>query len=275
MYLLGEVSKLQTPKGIDAVGGVGLNMSRYYKNYKGGRNESFMYGSDTKVYWYDYDLTAAYTSVMSQAGDPDYEKARYITLAELNKMSDRAIMFNYVVINCKFKFPSGTKYPSIPVYVDDTATVYPLKGSAMLTGVEYVLARNQGCGFEIGEIYIVPFKQGVLVEKREKVVGTFEDCGIGIEEVDTYKKGEGPFERVEGRLESEVITPFGVILKELQEKRREHEKGTTWNMLYKELGNGIYGNVVRGISNKKVLDVRSGLMVRVEGSDISNPIIAS
>jgi len=41
---------VQTPKGLQATSGVGLHLSNYIANYKGGRNESFMYGSDKKEY---------------------------------------------------------------------------------------------------------------------------------------------------------------------------------------------------------------------------------
>lgn len=40
---------MQTPKGLFAGGDVGLHMSYYIGNYKGGRNESFMYGSENET----------------------------------------------------------------------------------------------------------------------------------------------------------------------------------------------------------------------------------
>jgi hypothetical protein len=45
-------------------------------------------------------------------------------------------------------------------------------------------------------------------------------------------------------------------------------------MLYKEMGNSIYGNTVRGISNKRKFDIKSGLLLRLEPGRISNPLIA-
>jgi len=45
-YLIGEASKIQTPQGLSKIGDLGLKMSLYISNYKGGRNESFMYGVD-------------------------------------------------------------------------------------------------------------------------------------------------------------------------------------------------------------------------------------
>jgi hypothetical protein len=39
-----------TPKGIFSLGNVGLFINNYLGNYKGGRNESFMLGHDTKTH---------------------------------------------------------------------------------------------------------------------------------------------------------------------------------------------------------------------------------
>lgn len=48
-YLMGNASEIQTPKGLFATRDVGVHMSYYIANYKGGRNESFMYGVDEKT----------------------------------------------------------------------------------------------------------------------------------------------------------------------------------------------------------------------------------
>jgi len=47
--LIGDALKTQTPKGLHASQLMGIKMSLYIGNYKGGRNESFMYGMDSKV----------------------------------------------------------------------------------------------------------------------------------------------------------------------------------------------------------------------------------
>jgi hypothetical protein len=136
------------------------------------------------------------------------------------------------------------KYPSIPCYIDKNATVYPLKGdNAFLTGPEYLLAKQQACTFEfLSAFYIPPKAKNVMIDGEEK----------------------------------EIITkPFFEIFKDIQAKRREYPKGTIYNLLYKEMGNSIYGNVVRGISNKMSFDSLTGKMFRVTGTELSNPILAS
>jgi hypothetical protein len=47
------------------------------------------------------------------------------------------------------------------------------------------------------------------------------------------------------------------------------------NALYKDLANSIYGNVVRGMSNKLTFDTKTGQMFRMTGTQLSNPILAS
>jgi hypothetical protein len=49
-YLMGNASEIQTPKGLFATRDVGIHMSYYIANYKGGRNESFMYGVDENTH---------------------------------------------------------------------------------------------------------------------------------------------------------------------------------------------------------------------------------
>jgi hypothetical protein len=73
-YLLSEPNSLQTPKGLFNVGDIGFAMSMYIGNYKGGRNECFMYGKDDNLYVSDYDLVSAYTTAMTLLGDPDYSR---------------------------------------------------------------------------------------------------------------------------------------------------------------------------------------------------------
>jgi hypothetical protein len=40
------------------------------------------------------------------------------------------------------------------------------------------------------------------------------------------------------------------------------------------MSNSIYGNVVRGISNKRSFDPKSGKMLRVSATELSNPVLA-
>jgi DNA polymerase elongation subunit (family B) len=41
------------------------------------------------------------------------------------------------------------------------------------------------------------------------------------------------------------------------------------------MGNSIYGSVVRGMSDKRKYDIKSGRTIRMEAGELSNPILAS
>ena len=172
---------------------------------------------------------------MSMAGHPEYKQCRRITVDELNLLTREEMLYSYLAIKTDFEFPSNTKYPSIPCFVDENCTVYPLTGSGILTGAEYLLGLIQGCKFQISEIYYTPFRSS-----------EYKDC-----------------------------KPFTNILNFVQEQRREHEKGTVSNLMYKEIGNSIYGSVVRGIASKMKFDIKSKGTVRMKGDELTNPLIAS
>jgi hypothetical protein len=243
--LMGNASEIQTPKGLFATGDTGLYLSHYISNYKGGRNESFMFGAEGKIQWWDYDLVGAYTTAMTNLSLPDYNQARLLDEESFKSLTNDQLLKGYYILNGSFKFPEVTKYPSIPCYLDKTTTVYPLQGKCTLTGPEYLLSRIQGCEVKIKSCFYIPDTE------RERRIP-------GVKKPVIY-----------------TIKPFYTIVSDLQAKRREHPKGHIMNALYKEMANSIYGNVVRGISNKKTLDLKTGDMFRITGTDLSNPILAS
>lgn len=169
------------------------------------------------------------------AGHPDYTSCHRLTECELGKLTKEELLYSYLIINADFEFPTKTKYPSIPCYVDENCTVYPLTGSCVITGAEYILAKQQGCVFSYKDIYLTPF----------------------------FKS------------EYKVVKPFETVIKLVQEKRREYPKGSISNLMYKEIGNSIYGSVVRGIGDKRKFDIKSKGSVRMVGDDLTNPLIAS
>lgn len=251
--MIGDAPKIQTPLGLNAdnIKTIGEYLPLYIKNYKGGRNESLMYGFEKERIYYDWDLTSAYTTVLSNIGSPDYKNAKEIKPEELTKLSDDILLNSFTIIKCTFRFPDDVKYPSIPVYVDETTTIYPKNGTGVLTGAEYILARNQECELNIQKIYHIPFlTKSIFIEDPEE---------------------EGKIVNVI----KEKVSPFELIINEVQAKRREYAKGTISNLMYKEIGNSIYGSLVRGINDKRKYDNKTGMMIRIPASRLSNPILAS
>lgn len=208
-----------------------------------------MYGVDTVTNWIDYDLVSAYTTAMACLGNPVYKNLKEFKgtseqiAQDLSTFTDQDLIYNYFIIEAGFSFPEHTKFPSIPCFVDDTTTVYPLTGDSFLTGPEYVAAKNQGCTFKIEQAIMIPFEKSVVDETTDEKI-----------------------------LENQ---PFFDIIKELQKKRREHQKGTISNLLFKEMGNSIYGNVVRGMADKRKFDIKTGKMLRMDPTILSNPVLAS
>lgn len=247
--LLGDVATMLNPKNARSE-----DFSRFlvpfFASYRGGRNESFMYGVE-KVqgdkYWYDYDLTSAYTSVMSIIGHPQYKKASRVYNKTVEKFDDYDFIYNYVVLYVDFTFPKGTKYPCIPTRVDNDVDIYPLSGSSVITGCEYLVAKKMGCRLYIRDGVMIPFKR--------------DHGSVGISKDKELKKV--------------YETPFRDIMKGLQYKRRQYPKNTFYNLLYKEIGNSIYGQAAMGLSGKKVFDIKTKSFVRLNGDFLSNPIIAS
>lgn len=183
---------------------------------------------------------------MAGMGNPDYSRGKIMFLKDFNRLSFNELLYSYTIIKCKFKFKNDVKYPSIPVFVDETTTVYPLKGEAIITGSEYLLAKAQKCEMYIQFIYYIPFEKKIIEDVKSKKTETML-----------------------------INKPFERIIKDVQKMRREHPKGTVSNLMYKELGNSIYGSVVRGMSDKRKFDIKSGRTIRMEGGDLSNPILAS
>lgn len=136
---------------------------------------------------------------MALLGNPDYKNAKNLTVEELYNLSDDDLIMNYIVFSTKFQFPKDTKYPSIPCYIDEATTIYPLKGEAILTGIEFLLAKNQGCVFnDVKDVFMIPFEKMVVVD------------------------GEPP---------KVVNHPFKTIINTLQAKRREFAKKTLGNLI--------------------------------------------
>jgi hypothetical protein len=251
----------------------GLHLSYFIGNYKGGRNESFMYGTDEQTTWFDYDLVSAYTTAMSDLSLPYYQLGRLMSEKDFNdwiEVSDKpkekpakleVLMEGYYIINGTFEFPEDVKYPSIPCYIDETTTVYPLRGSGLLTGPEYVLAINQGCEIKIISVFYIP----PMLEIKD------DDSGVDSEVAIATDSDSEP----EPEIQATRIKPFHDIMSNIQKSRREYPKGTLKNLLYKEMGNSVYGNVVRGMSNKKSFDCLTGNYVKMTATELSNPILAS
>lgn len=287
-----NLSTLITPKGARSAP-VSTYIVPFIAGYRGGRNESFMYGVENclaiQKIWYDYDLISCYTTVMSLLGVPDYNKAGYLFNSTVLKMEDRKLLTNYIILDVTFEFKKGTKYPSIPTRVDNDVDIYPLKGRSTITGPEYLVAKAMGCKLFVKSGVIIPFVhlESGYDSKKNKVKEVKEVAVVNevAKEIEVRKNEESLSDVSKESLSkitdlpnsswSNYKTPYRDIVTKLQQKRREFEKGTFGNYMYKEIGNSIYGHIAMGIGGKKTFDVKTKSFVKVEGSVLSSPVLAS
>ncbi|KAI1430456.1 hypothetical protein GGR50DRAFT_702051, partial [Xylaria sp. CBS 124048] len=166
------------------------------------------------------------------------------------------LVLNYLILEVDFTFKEGTKYPCIPTRVDDDVDIYPLKGTSIITGSEYLVALSMGCKLYVKGGVIIPFKR--LVEPKEKGKEREKDKPKSLDD-----------------LLLGYIAPFRDIVKDLQKKRRQYPKKTFFNYMYKEIGNSIYGQTSMGLSGKRAYSPRTNTYEPVDGGFLSNPILAS
>ena len=136
-----------TPKGSRAVGFSDMIIP-FIQSFRGGRNESFMYGveviKNSSKTWYDYDLTSCYTTVMSLLGHPNINKAIRMTKRQVSLMTDQTLMEDYITMEVEFHFEPNVKFPCIPTRAEDYGDIYPMKGKSIITGIEYLVAKSMG-----------------------------------------------------------------------------------------------------------------------------------
>lgn len=122
--------------------------------YHGGRNESFTVGPTAVGDWYDWDLKGAYTTGLCDLLVPDY--ADMCMSTDPHDFIGHVMGFAYV----DFTFPTGTRFPCIPVRSEQYGLRFPLSGLAYVTAPEIELALSMGATIHIEHGVIVPWLSG-------------------------------------------------------------------------------------------------------------------
>jgi hypothetical protein len=194
-------------------------------------------------------ISALSSDIMSVCGNPSYKKASFVN--EDSKVLKDA----FTALRIKFKFPDSIKFPPIPVSLDKNITIYPLEGESLITGLEYISAKN----ILNQALYILSTTKFIKIDDLKKKYFIKIIHGINI-----------PFEKEK---------PFFPVINELQENRRRWKKatgkGSAMERIYKDLGNMLYGKTVCGISQKPMFDSRHEQMKALQGSNLTNPIIGT
>ena len=170
------------------------------ETYHGGRNEQFWFGSCYQSTWTDYDLSSAYPTAMALIGLPDWKNIILTTDVE----SFLPTTLGYACVD--FKFPKGTRYPTLPVRTDN-GLVFPLEGTSSCAAPEIYLAKKLGCELRIRHGVIVPSKSDALV------FGDFIRAAI-------KKRGEYPKKSIDAMFWKELSnSTYGKTAQGLREKR--------------------------------------------------------
>jgi hypothetical protein len=127
--------------------------------YHGGRNEQYFFGVGDEGDWYDYDLSSAYPTGMSQLGTPLWEQSRPST--DIDELIKHRLSFALV----EFKHPEGTRFPVLPVRGADSV-LFPLEGQSHCCGPELRVAKS--LGVEMNVLF------GVYIpEKKDQPFGEY------------------------------------------------------------------------------------------------------
>ncbi|MBE0507526.1 MAG: hypothetical protein IBX50_12545 [Marinospirillum sp.] len=68
---------------------------------------------------------------------------------------------------------------------------------------------------------------------------------------------------------------FGSFMQLVREKRNSHAKGSLEELLWKELGNSVYGKTAQGLRAKTGFELQSGLSKKIPRSAITHPFFAA
>jgi len=263
-YHIGDFNSIFTSKGLQTVNKIGMALPAFVSAFRGGRNESFIYGVDRTDTWYDNDLVGAYPTGMASLGIPNHERlvivpqgfslsnffqARVENVHQTNFLELPldgegllAWQHCYAVFDVTFTFPPSVKYPCIPEHLDETTTIYPKTGRSITTVYELYLAHKLGAELQVHSGFIIPF------------MFDYDPKGL----ITGYSK------------------PYGAFLKYLINKRREYDPSTNpfENLIFKLLANSTYGQTAMGLNKKTVFDSRTGLTTKTSHGELTNPFIA-
>jgi hypothetical protein len=211
------------------------------KGYHGGRNESYIDGVtvySSERLMLDKDFAGAYSTALATIGMPQWE-------ASYNKCDLEGITYTTLgVAHVKFKFPSGTRFPCLPVRTDFGLN-FPLEGVTYAGWPEILLAQQEGAEIHILSGFVVP---------QDFSVRPFAEFSRKVQRLrDKYKK----------------------VMRLHENDKEKKERAYLWEQFWKELGDSLYGKICQGLRERTVFSTRGKEYVRLPNSRITNPILAS
>lgn len=299
-----NLAKVNTPTGIELSGELHEYIDYFLGSYRGGRNESYLYGI-VKGVFYDYDLPGAYPTAMALLDYPDWERRESIRTVPgevfYNSHGEKRIIKSFTALKIKFKFPETVKYPNLPVRLDFSTIVFPLQGETFCTGHEFILAMKLKCAIEILGGVFIPFvsktekpkqeknrsetikvKDKIFTEieaeyqetLRKKLKDSFGVIEEPVEESKNYHylKTQQDLKNPLDTAEIDTESSFYQIVKELLTERLKYPKGSYKNLLYKFLANAGIGQMARGLNQKVKFDCRTNSTKILPSGDLVSPL---
>ncbi len=211
--------------------------------YFGGRNEAYTIGpSSGRCPAIDIDLCGAYTTGMAAVLAPDWD-AMYATtdLAEVVVLRDR-MSFAHV----RFKFPTSTRFPGLPVRAGDAGLLFPFTGESWCTGPELVVALNAGAEIEVIHAVVIPTPLD-----GERV---FEKFTHRVNELRASAEKKSLFERLAKEVGNSL---YGKTAQAVDQMKSAPAAGAKQN------------------SGKTIFDSRTGTMGKLPPSGITSPAVAA
>lgn len=125
------------------------------ESFHGGRNECFFCGITPTDTWSDWDIIAAYTTILAMLSPLDYRNS--YECADPSQYQPEIPGFAKVI----FQFPDHTCYPCLPVRTEN-GLLFPLQGASYVTSPEIYLALQLGASIQIQTGRIFPYASNNL-----------------------------------------------------------------------------------------------------------------
>jgi hypothetical protein len=248
--------------------------------FVGGRNECFTFGPTARKPFYDPDLSGAYLTALGYLFVLDYDGAMMTPIVAdfIGHVAGFALV--------QFRFPPATRFPCLPVAVEDRGLLFPLSGESLCTAPEIELAQAMGAEVEIKFGLVIPWMNRETVFARsQNPAGRPRPAGKARDK-DRSLSTEDEAE-VEDELPARETAPpssahadtgyrlfesFAVTIREI---RSRFERKTLPFEFVKLLGNSVYGKTGQGFKNKRAFGPREMTSVTVGPSRISEAAIAA
>jgi hypothetical protein len=165
------------------------------------------------------------------------------------------------------------------VRLDQGNIIFPLTGSSLCTGSEFLLAMNLGCKIEIETGIYIPFlKEGLKTELNSESIQRVDESNLQVVEI-------FPDNNVPSDIQKQLLlknlqfkfakTDFFKLVSFLIEERKKFPSKSYKNLLYKLIANSGIGQMSRGLSRKKSYNPSLRATSVIPSGPLTNPLYAS